>query len=53
MEKWYWLRFYDALDWAFKDDQGINKLINQYIYLGLIEGLLKPQSKYIAQWTVK
>jgi len=53
MEKWYWLRFYDALDRAFKDDQGINKVIDQYIYLGSIEVLLNPRSKYVAQWRVK
>jgi len=53
MEKWYWSSFYEALDRDFKDDQGINKVINQYIYLGLIKGLLNPRSKYVAQWRVK
>ena len=50
MEAW---RLKNDIDQDFKDDQGINKLFDQYIYLGSIEGLLNPQSKYIAQWRVK
>ena len=53
MEKWYWSSFYESLDWDFKDDQGINKVIDKYIYLGSIEVLLNPRSKYVAQWRVK
>ena len=45
--------FVRNVDLSFKYCQGINKLINKYIYLGSIEGLLNPRSKYIAQWRVK